>query len=233
MYPRKIEKLSGPLADQLELTQFTLESGTILMPPKRLAEPEQQLLLKADGHPFVFSLQRPNCNGQVIVVENGSFLLNFGLTKPAHRKLANRLINMCDLAGAVVFLESGPAELRIQERADAHQPWAWISRPPLRYIVPHLLFWGVLFCFVLFPIFGRPKRFQPMKKVGTERTSAGQSGYSTPSDSNSIHGRTSMTSFRAHLVAFGKLLQRSEQPMAAKEKIQNYIETYGKDSTNH
>jgi hypothetical protein len=233
MYPRKIEKLSGPFADQLESIPFTLESATVLVPPKRLAEPEQQNLLKADGQPFVFRLQRPQCDGQVIVVRNGSFLLNFGLTIPAHRILASRLINACDLNGAVVFLESGPAEVRIQERADAHQPWAWISRPPLRYIVPHLLFWGVLFCFVLFPIFGRAKRFQPPREIGTKRTAASQPGYSSPSDSNSIHGRTTMTSFRAHLVALGKMLQRSEQPAAAKEKIQNYIETYGKDSTNH
>lgn len=219
---RSAQHLEGPLADGVDSKECALDLGSNLAPPRPSAEPEQNVLLKTDGLPFAFSLLRSQSNGQVIVVRNGSFLLNFALVNPAHRKLAENLIDQCDLTGPVAFLESGPGEVRIQERADAHQPWAWISRPPLRYMVPHLLLWGVLFCFVLFPIFGRARRFQPFSKAAA-RDSA---------DATSIHSPTNTTSFRAHLVALGKLLQRSEQPSTAREKIQNYLETYGKDSTN-
>lgn len=226
---QNVQPLSGSWTASVDSEACAVSPGAVnLIPPGRIAEPEQSVLLNADGQPFVFRLQRPERDGQIIVVRNGSFLLNFALVNREHRALAKKLIDECDLSGAVVFLESGPGEVRIQDRVDAHQPWAWISRPPLRYIVPHLLVWGVLFCFVLYPIFGRAKRFQPLKQ-GTVPKPLGSI---TQSDSLSIHNQTTTTSFRAHLVALAKMLQRSEQPAAAKQKIQNYLETYGKDSKN-
>jgi hypothetical protein len=218
---------SSPISTRFDPNSASLEFSTVLTPPNRRDVPEQTKLLTVNGVPFVYSLPRVSCDGNIIVVNNGCFLLNFGLINSEHRKLAENLISECDPNGPVAFLESGPWEIRIQDRVDAHQPWAWISRPPLRYVVPHVLFWGVLFCFVVFPIFGRAKRFRggsyPHARVGS-----GKQLHDEPS----IHPATSTTSFRAHLVALGKMLQRSESTAAARQKVENYLKTYGKDSAN-
>ena len=47
-------------------------------------------------------------DGQVIVVTNGSFLLNLPLVNHEHRKLAGHLIRECVPGTKVAFLESGP-----------------------------------------------------------------------------------------------------------------------------
>jgi hypothetical protein len=65
--------------------------------------------------------------------------------------------------------------------------------------------WSVLFCFVFFPIFGRPKKWLP-------KTSA--TGKPLP--------HREETSFRNHIVAMGKLLQRGDHFDAACEKIKQY-----------
>jgi hypothetical protein len=97
---------------------------------------------------------------QVIVVANGSFLLNLPLVNHQHRKLAGRLIEeVGPPAQNVVFLESGPMGLRVVEEDPAVQiptGLGILHEWPANWILMQLLIVGILFCFSRFPIFGRP-----------------------------------------------------------------------------
>ena len=97
---------------------------------------------------------------QLIVVANGSFLLNAMLVNHEHRKLAGKLI---DRIGApkkkVVFLESGPGGPPIFDRdpAGSSMGLAIFHVWPTNWILMHLAAVGILFCFARWPIFGRPR----------------------------------------------------------------------------
>jgi hypothetical protein len=101
-------------------------------------------------------------DSSLILVANGSFLLNLPLVSREHRKLAGKLI---DAVGPpeqnVVFLESGPDDPAIAEKdpqagmptgLEIFQIW------PMNWILLHLAAAGTLFCFARWPIFGRPRR---------------------------------------------------------------------------
>ncbi len=129
------------------------------MIPSQAAE----VLLASQGDALVF--QERVGQGRLIVVANGSFLLNLPLVVREHRKLAGRLIDQVGPPRqTVVFLESGPAGPIIFETdPDARPPSAlaifdvW----PANWILLHLAIAGVIFCFCRFPIFGRARDVEP------------------------------------------------------------------------
>ena len=137
----------------------------------------------------------------MIVVANASFLLNFSLVDPDKEILADCLLDELQAGGEeVLFLESGPQPIAVSDSDyENHNSWAWIAEAPLRYIVPHFLLWGMLFCFVFFPVFGRPRR--------------------TAKANNS--------SFQNHIKAMAKQLERSGRPLEAANRIQHYHELTG------
>ncbi|MGC4001669.1 MAG: hypothetical protein QM811_00325 [Pirellulales bacterium] len=107
-----------------------------------------------------------NNESQRIFVENGSFLLNYALINKEHRKLADRLIRRIvdvdpnNAPGSVVFLESGHGgpEIRTNETlASFETGWDLFKVQPLGAFLCHLGVLGIIFCFVRWPIFGRPK----------------------------------------------------------------------------
>ncbi len=139
--------------------------------------------------------------GQLIVVANGSFLLNAMLTNHENRKLAGRLI---DEVGppekTVAFLESyagGPPIRdddmlpRVPTGMEIFQVW------PTNWILLHLAIVGVIFCFVRYPIFGRPR--EP-----------------------SVEGRSD---FGKHIEAMAEMLERSGDATYAQERLLHYRET--------
>jgi hypothetical protein len=205
---RRIENVVGELASDVDKKSASLSFSTILKPSDEVVTNQNLAvapLLTADGVDFVYSVSvedEDHFRNQLIVVNNGSFLLNYGLVNKQNRLLAGALIDQCQSAD-VVFLESGPAGIEISDQDIVnHNSWAWIAKPPLRYIAPHFLLWGVLFCFVFFPIFGRPR------KLRTEN----------------------YASFRSHISAMGKLLQKSKKPEQALEKVRDYQATHAKDT---
>ncbi len=202
---RKATKMSGPWAENLNGQSANIELSTWLRPsPQVWEDPERVVstLLAADEQDFAYSIENQDDTGKIIVISNGSFLLNFGLVNHANRRIANALIEQCRDYPAVVFLESGPNGIVVSDKDSLnHNSWAWIAQPPLRYIVPHFLLCGVLFCFVFFPIFGRPREF----------------------------GNGSNASFRSHIAAMGKLLQRTEQSQQAMDNIQHYKQNVSRD----
>jgi len=148
-----------------------------------------------DDQPFAFELVSGDGAGhRVIVVSNAAFLLNFPLVTDAdRRKLASRVADEC--IGDVAVLETQwSTPISSDGNASNGQTWAWIAQPPMRYIVPHFLFWGVLYCFVFYPIFGRPKKveFHPAK------------------------------SFGSHVKAVGEVMRRSGDREWARDKVEEY-----------
>lgn len=194
------EHFRGPVSEIADMDQTAIYCRQWLAP--NATAYDFQPLLMVDGVPFVYSLSLPEWDGgRVIVIANGSFLLNYSLTNPEHRVLAQSLIDDLTLWGEVAFLESG-GEVTIRENDyEMHNQWAWIAKPPLLYIVPHLLLWGVIFSFVIFPIFGRPRRL-PRKPT---------------------------TRFRDHVEALGKLLKKTDSPDQARQWIEEYHHWARKD----
>ena len=133
----------------------------------------------------------------MIVLSNAEFLVNFGMVDPEKRRLTQQLVSELKYSNNALILESGPGPIPVSDSDYVnHNQWAWIAEAPLRYIVPHFLAWGTLVCFVMFPIFGRPRRAR----------------------------RQSSTSFRNHVNAVGKQLSRTGQPGFAQEEIRHFHE---------
>jgi hypothetical protein len=136
-------------------TDITLESR--LTPPD-----DADVLLESDEDVLVSSSSVGQ--GQLIVVANGSFLLNEPLVNHEHRKLAGKLIDEIGTPPQkVVFLESGAGGPPIRDKdptlgsptgLEIFNIW------PTNWILLHLAAVGVIFCFVRWPIFGRPRRLK-------------------------------------------------------------------------
>ncbi len=95
--------------------------------------------------------------GKLILVANGSFLLNLPLVNHEHRKLAARLIESTRPGGRVVFLESGVEGPPIDPDESDNSMWTVFGAWPLSAILLQLAVAGVIFCFARWPIFGRPR----------------------------------------------------------------------------
>jgi len=223
-------KLGGPWASNVDPAKIELDCQTLLLPPEKLNDSDaapvakvkdeetgelvdddwnstfrdQQLkvknLLTVDGKPFAYQIYSAAYPKQkLIVVSNGSFLLNFPLTNPEHRKLASEVAD--EVQGDVVFVESGFRWPTVGGGAnDPALRWTWVGQAPMNYIVPHFLFWGVLYCFVFYPNFGRPKRveFHPPK------------------------------AFRSHVKAVASILGRSKEQSWARQVVDMWLKRNNK-----
>jgi hypothetical protein len=133
--------------------------------------PAADVLLASQGDPLVIRLRHPTWPAsQIIVVVNGSFLLNLPLVNRENRKLASRLIDAA-LAppGAAPGQDATDWEFVVLESEDyltirTTEPSAkmlsgleFLQRWPLAPLSVHLLLALMLACFVFFPIFGRPR----------------------------------------------------------------------------
>ena len=212
--PRKSNLLAGPIADEASFSMAPELPIEVMMSPKKFGYTgrwEQESLLSVDGEDLVYRFidRGDYAEDQIIVVQNASFLVNLAATDPKKQVLADQLIAIaCSAADdgggfgfgdrkRVLILESqGDIPIRNTDFVNENS-WAWIAEEPLCYIVPHALLWGVLFCFVYFPIFGRPQRLP----------------------------RRSTTSFRNHINAVGKQLSKSGEKTHARQTIKQYQES--------
>lgn len=201
---RNSNDLSGPLTEAFadELPSVSYEW---LFEPKKdyqTSKYYQQVnwklspLLTVDGNPFISKLESNDYDTKrIFLISNGALLVNYGMVIPEREKLADRLLDRISPSNQVLILESGPQDIKVSDSDfENHNLWAWIAEAPLKYIVPHFLFWGVIFCFVLFPIFGRPRNEE----------------------------RDSTTSFRNHVNAVGKQLGRTGRIQQARASIDHY-----------
>jgi len=115
-------------------------------------------------------------NSQLILVANGSFLLNLPLVNHEHRKLAARLIAEAGPERKqVVFLEPPWGEPSISDKdPSASTPVGLeiLTVWPTNWILLHFIVAGLVFCFSRWPIFGLPRRSEtePLSDFGRHVT---------------------------------------------------------------
>jgi hypothetical protein len=199
--PRKVRTLDGapgwlagvdPSKVEIELNGRVRPSSTA------------DVLLESEGDMLVSA--EPWCDGRLIVVANGSFLLNLPLVNHEHRKLAGKLIEEVGPAPKdVVFLESRHGGPRIYEDEPSGKTPTGLElfgRWPTNWILLQLAVVGIIFCFSRLPIFGRP------------RTVAPEGG----------------ADFGQHLRAMGELLGRSRDRDYAEARLAGYHQIHSKAS---
>jgi hypothetical protein len=100
--------------DSLEVSGIRAEIHSRLEPPAPRAAAvnrspyRSEILLQSPDGILAYRLShRTQPGSQIVVVNNGSFLLNLPLIEKEHRKLAGKLIAQCGTPAKVVFLESG------------------------------------------------------------------------------------------------------------------------------
>ncbi|HEY5313883.1 MAG TPA: hypothetical protein VIK18_15245 [Pirellulales bacterium] len=162
-----------------------------------------RLLLGRGARPVLSSqkdvlvAEKQFCSSKLLVVTNGSFLLNLPLVNHEHRKLAGKLIEAVGNKQRVAFLESGASGLEIFDKepaAPSHSGLAILVTEPFDLPMLHLAVLGLVFCLARFPIFGRPREWQ--------------------SDD--------LSDFGAHITALGKLLAATKDRVFAAATLANY-----------
>ena len=216
-------KMDGPWTEDIDIVGIELEGRDLLKPiedynvekavPQLVMDSQifgdgkfransltTKNLLTVDGKPFAFEISSGNnADGKVIIISNASFLLNYSLLNPENRKLASKVAD--EATGDVVFIESDYRWPGVGGSAnDPALHWSWVGKEPMNYIVPHFLFWGVLYCFAFYPNFGRPKRvqFHPPK------------------------------AFRSHVQAVASILGRSREKSWAREIVNMWLKRNNK-----
>jgi hypothetical protein len=155
-------------------SKVEIELNGRLIPPKgRFQTGEFQdmdeVLLESEGDALVWSekylsrSRNPDEHSQLIVVANGSFLLNLQLVNHEHRKLAAALVREIGPKQHVVFLEAGGSPEVSDKDPQVRFPTAaqMLGIAPFNRILLHLALVGIIFCFSRWPIFGRPREEPP------------------------------------------------------------------------
>ena len=172
---------------------------------------EFKVLLETDtGIPLITEVHDPSWRGsKIIMIPNGSFLLNLPLVNHEHRKLAQRLIGQCD-GQRVGFLYTNANDRDMHAVSDSGTlpGLAAFTTWPIGFIIFHAFLLGTLVLFSKFPILGRP------------RVPIGES----------------TADFGKHIRAIGRLLGRNSDSQHAYRAIAKYQgqhgENAGKSSTN-
>jgi hypothetical protein len=156
--PGRAELARGPWVDEadrkLEPQKAELDFSDWLVPVGPV-----RALVDTPVHPLVWrqSVDTGRGDSQLIVVNNGAFLLNLPLVNHEHRTLAAALVAAVTAPGEVVFLESGPGDPPIDPPAAGSPLARLFGAWPLNVILLHLAALGIIFCFARWPIFGRPR----------------------------------------------------------------------------
>ena len=203
---QRIEAVRGPLTGTDGPLPVDLPSSGELKLPEATEDSEwgygfdAESLLTANGRVLAARLTRNHWHdSQIIVVADGSWLLNLPLVDHANRRLAAALIDECGPPGRVCFLESDASGLRITD-SDAELPLVlqMFTVWPVNLFMLHLVLVGLIYCFYVWPIFGRPQRL--------------------PDDRVSDFGK--------HITAVGELLERGQDYAYAKSQIEEYQRKY-------
>ncbi|HOP76577.1 MAG TPA: hypothetical protein PLD05_03760 [Thermogutta sp.] len=118
---------------------------------------DAEVLIRSEKHVLVARL--PRGSSQILLVNNGSFLLNMMLVNREHRKLARRLVQAIDESGTsgpkrVCFLELRPGYQVVTGPTEEPSPYRFLTVYPLNVIVLHLFLLAVLFALARFPRLG-------------------------------------------------------------------------------
>jgi len=187
---RRVTKLAGPWSTGIDPSKARIHVHGRMIPAA-----ESEVLLKSAGDALVSRQEIEEMpTSQILLVSNGSFLLNMPLVNHEHRKLAGRLIDAMP-EGRVVFLESNVNGPRITDREPpptTHTGLEILGIWPMGAILLHFAVLGIIFCFARWPIFGLPSEAES----------------EAPTD------------FGRHIEALGKLLEQSGNETYARGSIE-------------
>jgi hypothetical protein len=175
--------------------RLAVPAANATTPPATNA-PQHEVLLSGNGEPLITRVSSPDWGaGEVIVVQNGSFLLNYPLLRHEHRKIAGKLVEHCGPPTEVVFLEStaNPTIVDREEMPDLN-PFRILTVWPINVILLHATIVGILFCLAWSPIFGRPRLIPTL----------------------------GASDFGKHVLALGQLLARTKDSTYASQRIAHY-----------
>jgi hypothetical protein len=178
-------KLDGPWAEGIDV------NGAALPLHEPLKTDRRCILLEADGKPFVADKSVIG-GGRILVIANGSFLLNAALVKQARRPLAERVVDWPEGDGRQVALAEGAFLL---ENVEEQTIWTLFMRvPALRWVALQLGLAGLIAALARAPRLGRPR---PDPASGAQRPAA-------------------------HAEALGALLERAGAVAEARDLIERY-----------
>ena len=203
--PRRVVTIEGEKewTEGIDQTKLEIELNGRFAPADGF-----DVLLESEGD-MLIGRQEWWDDSQLIVVSNGSFLLNHSLANHEHRKLAGRLIDAVGPPGQTVgFLESyagGPAILDHDPAVGPPLGLDMFTIWPTNWILIHFTIAGVIFCFARFPIFGRPLELEV----------------------------DSRSDFDKHITALGELLARSRDTSYAETRIKQYRQTIAHRLAEH
>lgn len=162
----QVKQLKGEWATDIDPTKTEIVRDTRMVLRDRLYHP-----LLTDGEDNLIASElaydsdyysEPLPSGRLILIENGSWLLNARLVNHEHRKLAGRLVDSIGQPRRnVLFLESGPGGPPVlDEDPNSSLPTGiglfrvW----PIGAVLTQLAALGIVFAVMRWPIFGIPKR---------------------------------------------------------------------------
>lgn len=242
---RQVKTIEGPWSADIDVDDTKIELNARLGIPSESEQqawhdrdayldrdrPEFTRLLSSKGEPLVTRVTIDDWqNSKLILVTNGSFLLNLPLINHEHRKLAGKLVSECS-PGRVVFLESGYGGPTVfDQEPDTQMPtgFAAFTVWPIGFILIHGAVWGILLCVALYPIFGRARG-----KADSQDTMAvalGSMGLAGIHASSSAPASVVKANFGKHIDALGELLELSQDRQYARDRVTYYHEHVKRDS---
>ncbi|WP_231956324.1 hypothetical protein [Posidoniimonas polymericola] len=196
----KVTTLTGPWSIGVDASKAAIEQSGTVFPNKSL----DVLLADGAGHPLVSELiyseddEWSSDGSSVLVIENGSFLLNASVVNHEHRKLAGRVV---DYAGApekdVVFLESDASPTISDTDPNQNPPTGFelFRIWPIGAVLAQAAALGIVFALAQFPIFGVPRRLE----------------------------RPALTDFSKHVTALSRLLSATRDRAFASGLVRKYF----------
>lgn len=198
-----VTQFAGPWAEGLDAGQATVTHGASIHPSGWL----DTLLADGNGHPLVshggYGTDEPwqdyNTGGsRLLVIENGSFLLNAPLVNKENRKLAGKVVEYLGRPRKnVVFLESdaAPQVRDVDPNTGPPTGFQLFNIWPIGAILAQAAALGLVYALWRFPIFGVPRQLE----------------------------RPALTDFSRHVGAVGRLLAATRDRAYAKGLIQQYF----------
>lgn len=236
---RNVKTLKGPWSENVDATQVDIElAGRLELPGESDIDawvdradnywdgrPEFTPLLESESDTIVYQINYEEWDdSKIIVVNNGSFLLNLPLVNHEHRKLAGHLVSDC-APGRVVFLESGwggPTVYDVEPSTNIPTGFEVFTVWPLGFIVMHLSVLGILCCIAIFPIFGRPKI--------APASNSSEIVFTSDVEGSGDAASVVRADFGKHIDALGELLELTEDRQYARDRVTYYHDHVRRDS---
>jgi hypothetical protein len=189
--PKKLE-MHPDWQVAIDPRKLEIELRSQMIPAK-----DAEVLVRSEEHVLVARLSKGK--SQILLVNNGSFLLNMMLVNREHRKLAARLVQAIGESGSagtkqVYFLELPWGYVPPTGPIEEPSPYRFLMVYPLNLILLHLFLLGLIFAMARFPRLGP--------------------GYEPDI--------VSRVSFDAHLAAMARWLRRSRDYRFAQEVLSKW-----------